>query len=85
MSGTPKRTLIPSSSKTDFQYKLASSSKRALNSITTVTCLPFLTAFNKALITLDCLANRYAVILILCTEGSMAASLNKSIIESKEW
>ena len=66
--------------RTPMNGVLFSSSNRACNSITTVTCLLFLAALMRLITILEFLATRYNVIYIWVTFGLMAASLNRSMI-----
>ncbi len=77
-------TWAPTASNLDDQLTLVSSSNRAMSSIATVTSLPFSAARIRASIISDLSPVLYMVCLIDKTCGSLAASLSKSTIGSKE-
>ena len=64
---------------------LASSSKRAMSSTTTVTSLPARAASMSVCMITESVPVRYTVCLIATTCGSLAASRMKSITGAKDW
>ena len=75
----PYTTCAPTASRRSAQLMLASSSKRALISISAVTCLPRSAASASALTMGESPLVRYRVCLMARTLGSSAASSMKSI------
>jgi hypothetical protein len=63
---------------------LLASSKRALSSTSTATCLPFSAASSSALTTGELLPTRYSVCLMASTWGSRAAARRNSTTGSNE-
>ncbi len=80
----PYTTWTPSRSSALAQPMLLSSSKRALSSSSTATCLPLAAASMSASTTGALRPTRYSVVLMASTSGSSAAVLTKSTTGSNE-